>query len=188
MCEFKSLSDCTSETGPGKLELLSWLKLLYFESHGTRILFRSSFTSVSCCLFLHLYLQLHRSADIMRTWVPNEMKWGKTRLLSASFSGQLLKTAGAASLTGPLTQKEAFKVLLWQSKQSNRMVMCSWVWCRFDGTGRSTTWLSADGIRQRWESEEFCIRENWVTGLYCTIFTFVGMQQWNKLFHHHWFH
>lgn len=95
--------DCTSSTGPGKLELISWLKPLYFESHGTRSLYRSSFTSVSCCLFLHLYLQLHRSADIMRTWVPNEMKWGKTRLLSASFSGQVLKTAGAASLTGPLT-------------------------------------------------------------------------------------
>lgn len=76
---------------------------VFWKPRDTQPLLLFFYTSVPCCLFPHLYLQLHRSADIMRTWVPNEMKWGKTRLLSASFSGQLLKTAGAVSLTGPLT-------------------------------------------------------------------------------------
>lgn len=79
---------------------ISWLRPLYFRRHGTVLHF---FYSVFCCRLLYLYLQLHCCADIMRTWVSDEMKWGNTRLLSASFSGQLLKTAGAASLTGPLT-------------------------------------------------------------------------------------
>lgn len=85
-----------------QIRAASRLKPLYLESHGTwreQLLFYLRLM-LSSSTFIYSSIA---AADIMRTWVSNEMKWGKTRPLPAPFSGQLLKTAGVTRLTGPLT-------------------------------------------------------------------------------------
>lgn len=94
---------------------------------------------VVCCFHL-FYLQRHRRVDIMRTWVPNEKKRGKTRLLSAAFSGRLLKknSRRRSSLTGPLTWKQAFygPALTEQTVQQDANVQLSVMSLWWDGLKR----------------------------------------------------